>query len=70
MPTVSLPVVCSIAFVTVFILLAFLAGVMRLIMRLFPVRVASTDVALVAAISSAVSLLYPGGMVTSIEEER
>ena len=76
----SLFAVCSLAFLTVFLLLAFLALVMHLITEAFPVseeslipamvRVDSIDPAMVAAITGSVATLIPGARVTMIEEER
>ena len=60
---------CSIAFLAVFVLLAFLAVVMQLIMAVFPERKAVLDSVMVAAIFSTVSTLIPGARVTRIEEE-
>lgn len=60
---------CSIAFLAVFVLLAFLAVVMRLIMAVFPERKAVLDSVMVAAISSTITTLIPGSRVTRIEEE-
>jgi hypothetical protein len=61
--------VCSIAFLAVFILLTFLAVIMYLITFIFPERKVGTDMAVVAAISSAFSTIYPGAQVIQIEEE-
>ena len=61
---------CSIAFASVFAILAFLALAMRVITVLFPMPVATIDAALVAGISGAVASVYPGARVTRIEEER
>ncbi len=69
MDSLSLLPVCVIAFVSVFFLLAFLAGVMQLITVVFPQRRSSADPALVAAISTTVSSVVPGARVTRIEEE-
>jgi hypothetical protein len=66
----SLFPVCCIAFVAVFVLLAFLAMAMQLITLLFPERKVAVDPVLVAAISSTVASLYPGAQVTRIEEEK
>lgn len=67
----NLIAICMIAFIAVFTILASLAGVMRLITTLFPVRSGSgTDSAVVAAISSAVTTIFPGARVTQIEEQR
>jgi hypothetical protein len=76
----SLFAVCSLAFLTVFLLLAFLALVMHLITEAFPVsekslipamvRVDSIDPAMVAAITGTVATIIPGARVTMIEEEK
>ena len=66
----SLIAICGIAFVAVFVLLAFLAAVMRLITSAFPVPVAAIDPAIVAAVSAAVTTLVPGSRLTRMEEER
>jgi hypothetical protein len=66
----SLVSVCSIAFVSVFILLGFLAAAMQLITVLFAARQPVTDPAIAAVISSTVATLIPGAQVTHIEEER
>ena len=60
---------CCVAFLSVFILLTLLATAMQLITLLFPERRPTVESPLVAAISSAVSSLYPGSRVTRIEEE-
>lgn len=70
MQEASLISVCFVAFTSVFGLLVFLAGVMQLITRLFPVRVTQVDSAVVAAIATAVAAAIPGARVTRIEEER
>jgi hypothetical protein len=62
--------VCSLAFLTVFALLAFLALAMHLITAAFPPLKAVLDSAVVAAVSSTVASLIPGARVTKIEEER
>lgn len=70
MAEASLAILCLTAFAAVFVLLALLAGVMELIMRIFPQRVAQVDQATVAAITSTYGALYPGAMVTRIEESK
>ena len=64
----SLLAICSIAFVAVFVLLAFLAGIMHLITAAFPQEEPPSDPVVVAAVSAAVATLYPGSKVTKIEE--
>jgi len=61
-------VACCLAFVVVFLLLAVLAAVMRLITTLLPERRTPLDPAVVAAISTAVASVLPGARVTKIEE--
>lgn len=73
MPTPSLLVVCSIAFLAVFVVLMLLAVVMRGLMLLYPQpeeHEESLDPAIVAAITEAVTAAYPGTKVIGIEETR
>jgi len=73
MSTPNLLVVCSIAFLAVFVVLTALAAVMRGLMLLYPQpaeREESLDPAVVAAITEAVTAAYPGTKVIGIEEER
>lgn len=60
---------CGIAFLAVFLLLMLLAGLMKLITAVFPVRDASVDPTVVAAVYSAVAVLYPGSKVTTMKEK-
>jgi hypothetical protein len=62
--------VCSLAFLTVFALLAFLALAMHVITLSFPATKAVLDSAVVAAVTNTVAALIPGARVTKIEEER
>ena len=59
---------CATAFIAVFVLLAVLAVVMKLIMQVFPERLPGKDVAMIAAVASVVSNLYPGTVITKVEE--
>ena len=70
MNELALPHICTIAFLVVFAVLAGLALIIHAITLLFPERRGGTDPALVAAITGAVSSLYPQSRVTRIEEER
>ena len=73
MPTPTLLVVCGVAMLVVFVVLAILAAVMRGLMRLFPPPdepVEDIEPALVAAITEAVSAAYPGTKVSGIKESR
>jgi hypothetical protein len=65
----SLVTICLTAFTVVFVVLALLALAMHLIALAFPERPASTDAALVAAVSSTVAAILPGARVTRVEEE-
>ncbi len=66
----NLLLICLSAFSAVFVLLTVLAGVMRALVAAFPGRVASGDAAVVAAVTAAVSSVYPGTRITRIEEQR
>jgi Na+-transporting methylmalonyl-CoA/oxaloacetate decarboxylase gamma subunit len=71
MPTPSLMVICGVAFLAVFFVLTFLAGVMRALTKLFPQLDAtpeSIDPAIVTAITEGTKFTYPGMRVTVIEE--
>ena len=59
---------CVTAFIAVFVLLTVLAVVMRLITQVFPEHVPGEDIAMIAAVASVVSTLYPGGVITKVEE--
>lgn len=60
--------ICGSSFLWVFILLAVLAVVMRIITAIFPQAKGAADKAVVAAISSTMASIYPGTKVTRIEE--
>ena len=64
----DLLVVCLSAFAAVFLLLSFLAVVMRFLITAFPEKVASIDSATIAAISAAAAYTFPGTKVTKVEE--
>jgi len=67
----NLLVICVSAFFAVFLLLSFLAVVMRVLTIACPEKVAvGTDPAMIAAVTTAVSVLYPGTMITKVEEIR
>lgn len=62
-------IICINAFVAVLILLGVLATGMRLLTSLFPEKPkASSDPAWAAAITGAVSVIWPGARVTDIQE--
>jgi len=70
----SLLAVCVTAFSAVFFLLALLAGIMRLISFVFPVRegeaaaASGADPAVIAAITAVASRAFPGAKITHIKE--
>jgi hypothetical protein len=66
----SLLVICATAFVAVMLLLSLLAGVIHVLMILFPEREAGADPALLAAVHTAAAAAYPGHRITGVEEVR
>jgi len=70
MGSIDLLVTCGVAFVAVFVLLAFLALVMRILVILFPDTRPRTDAAVMAALAVTMSTVYPGTRITKVEEER
>jgi hypothetical protein len=70
MDDTNLLAVCGFAFGSVFLLLAILAGVIRLVTVAFPQRPRSRiDPALVAALGATAAVVCPGAHVTRIVEE-
>jgi len=70
MASAELLLICGVAFLMVFIILALLALSMRIIILLFPAKKAQVEAAMVAALTTAVQTAIPGTKVTKIEEER
>jgi hypothetical protein len=68
----NLLVICTSAFVAVFLLLTFLAVVMRLLMAVYPqtVDAGGPDPAILAAVTAAATYAFPGTKVTKVEEIR
>ena len=66
----DLLVICFSAFAAVFVLLAFLAVVMRLLISAFPAKIAGIDAATLAAVTAAAAYAFPGTKVTKVEEIR
>ena len=66
----GLLVICISAFVAVFVLLGFLAVVMRLLIAAFPEKVGGIDSATIAAVTAAAAYAFPGTKVTKVEEIR
>ena len=52
------------------VLLAVLAGMMRLILTIFPQKDNATDAMMLAAVASVVTAVYPGSRITKVEEIR
>ena len=67
MDSVNLLSVCGSSFLWVFILLAILAVLMKIITAIFPQKEKVTDPAVLAAISTTMASLYPGTKITKIE---
>lgn len=68
MESASLLLICLSAFAAVFVVLAILALVMRLILIAFPDKKPLSEAAVLAAVSSTVQIAIPGTTVTKIEE--
>jgi len=64
----NLLMVCIVSFAAVFVVLAFLAAIMRILIRVFPEKVARIDAFTLAAVTTAVSTFCPGTKVTKVEE--
>jgi len=65
--------ICLSSLLAVFVLLSFLAIVMRILVAAFPEtleKLAKSDAAVLAAISATVTSIYPGLQVTRVEEEK
>ena len=68
MGSTELLMVCASAFIAVFLLLALMALVMRIIIILFPQSAIGADAATIAAVASVISAAYPGTRITKVEE--
>ena len=62
--------ICGSAFVAIFVLLALLAGLMRLLVFLFPVHAHESDTVVYAAVTAAYQYNYPNLKISEIKEER
>jgi hypothetical protein len=56
------------AFVAVFLLLSFLAVVMRVLIAVYPEKVGGIDSVTIAAVTAAAAYAFPGTKVTKVEE--
>lgn len=61
--------ICISAITAVFLVLSFLAIIMRLITILFPEKGTEDDPAILAALSTVVNQYFPGSKITNIEEK-
>jgi hypothetical protein len=68
MMTPDLLSICGSAFLGVFLLLALLAVIMRVIITLFPAGDDVSDAAVLAAMTATIGTLYPGTKITKVEE--
>ncbi len=66
----SLWVICLTSFVVVFLVLAFMAAIMWILIRIFPEGIRKIDSATLAAITTAMSAHYPGTTITEIKETK
>ena len=73
MDSYQLLFVCLSSLLAVFVLLTILAVTMRVLVAVFPEtleKLATSDAALLAAITTAVASIFPGMRVTKVEEEK
>jgi hypothetical protein len=70
MGTASLLVICLVAIFWVFIILAVLALLMRLIILVFPEKKGKIDGAVISAITTAAYSVFPGMKITNVEEKK
>ena len=67
----NLLMICVAAFCAVFVLLAFLALVMKVLINVFPEKVKDEiDAAMLAAVSASLSVVYPETKITKVEQVR
>jgi hypothetical protein len=67
----NLLMICVAAFCAVFLLLAFLALVMKILINVFPEKVKDElDAAMLAAVSASLSVVYPQTKITKVEQVR
>lgn len=70
MEMTELYMICGIAFLVVFFILTLLAFLMRIIMLIFPEKVAAIDSTLIAAVATTVQTVFPGTKITKFEEKK
>jgi len=73
MDSFRLALICVSSLLAVFVLLTVLAATMRALVAVFPEKLdslATSDAAVLAAITTAATSIYPGMTVTRVEEEK
>ena len=70
MQSVELVAVCGVAFLMVFVILAFLAVIMKVIILVFPEKKGVSDTAMIAAMTATVHTVFPGAKLTKVEERK
>ena len=70
MEVIKLYLICGVAFLIDFLILAILALLMRIIILIFPEKIAGADTAMIAAVTTAVQSLFPGTKITKIEGQK
>ncbi len=70
MESTELLFICGTAFLVVFLILAVLSLVMRLIIFIFPEKKARTDMAMITTITTAIQAVFPGMKITKVEEKK
>jgi len=68
MESYSLVSVCITSLLAVFFVLTLLSLLMRLIMVIFPAKTEDSDTAVMAALSTVLSTIYPGAKISKIKE--
>ena len=66
----DLIMICGIAFLIVFIILALLAILMRITMIIFPQKSVGMDSAMIAAIAATIHAAFPGTTISKLEEKK
>jgi hypothetical protein len=66
----NLLIICISAYIAVFLLLAFLATIMKALTVVFPKKLEGIEPAIVAALTAAATYAFPGTKVTKVEEIR
>jgi hypothetical protein len=70
MNTPDLLIICASAFAAVFVLLGFLALIMRVITAVFPAKDIGSDAVVMAALAGVMQTVYPGTKITRVEEQK